>query len=801
MKIAILVGTRPEIIKMAPVIRECQKRRLDYFIIHSKQHYSEKLDGIFFSELDLPAPRYNLNAGSGGHANQTGRILIELEPILISEQPDVLLVQGDTNTVAAGALAAHKLHIKVGHIEAGLRSFDQTMPEESNRIVVDHISDYLFAVTDLQVGHLKKEGLPESKIFKVGNTIVDALLSHQVHAEKTSQILSEMKLKRKGYYLLTSHRAANVDDPDALREIIQLITKIRGKVYWPIHYRTQKVIKESKIDLPANLTWTEPVGYSDFLKLLSNCTAVITDSGGVQEEACILGVPCVTIRDCTERPETVDVGANVLVHRNAEAMVAALKRPITPWTNPFGDGHTAERILDIVMGQHVQLVAQTQDTVCVVGLGYMGLPTSLLLAKAGVKVTGVDLREKKVNEINSGRCPFEERGIPELLTTVLKTGNFKAQMKPTAADVYVVAVPTPHENKKCDLSYVISAVNSLLPVMKDGTLLIIESTIKPKTCEDVVLPILRSKNLKVEVAHCPERAIPGNTLHEIVHNDRIIGATSPEAAQRAACLYSTFTKGAIHQTNLVTAECVKLMENTFRDVNIALANELSLIADKFKFNISAAIKLANKHPRVDILQPGIGVGGHCIAVDPWFLTEDIGELKLIKTARELNDEMPKHTAGRIQSKIGTAVKKIGILGISYKPDVDDARETPALEVAKRLSKQYEIRCHDPFVKKWDLELFPIEKVDGWADVLVILSNHKAYASRKFKSPLLSFDKLINADGCIDGLLLTKEQIRGGTARAEVELSIKRTVRDGRRRSSVFEVAPDRRTGTDRRSIG
>jgi UDP-N-acetylglucosamine 2-epimerase (non-hydrolysing) len=745
MKTAILVGTRPEIIKMAPVIRECQTRKVDYFIIHSKQHYSEKLDGIFFSELDLPAPKYNLNVGSGGHANQTGRILIALEPILISEQPDILLVQGDTNTVVAGALAAHKLHIKVGHIEAGLRSFDQTMPEESNRIIADHISDYLFAVTDLQVGYLKREGLPRSKIFKVGNTIVDALLSHRVQAEKKSQILSKLKWQKKGYYLLTSHRAANVDNPDALKEVIQLITKIPGRVCWPIHYRTQKVLKENKINLPANLTWTEPVGYSDFLNLLSNCAAVITDSGGVQEEACILGVPCVTIRESTERPETVDVGANVLVHRNAEAMVAALNRPIKPWTNPFGDGHAAERILDILLGQHVRPVPQTEDTVCVVGLGYMGLPTSLLFASAGVKVTGLDLSEKKVNEINSGHCPFEEKGVPELLTAVLKSGNFKAQTKPVAADVFVVAVPTPHENKKCDLSFVLSAVNSLLPVMKDGNLLIIESTIKPKTCEDIVLPILRSKNLKVDVAHCPERAIPGNTLHEIVHNDRIIGATSPEAAQGAARLYSKFTKGAIHQTNLVTAECVKLMENTFRDVNIALANEFSLIADKFRFNISAAIELANKHPRVDILQPGIGVGGHCIAIDPWFLTEEVGDLNLIRTARELNDEMPKHTAERIQNKIGPSVEKIGILGVSYKPDVDDARETPALEVAKILSKKYDIRCHDPYVQDWDLELFPIEKVDGWADVLVVLANHKVYASKTFESPLLSFDEVINAD--------------------------------------------------------
>jgi UDP-N-acetylglucosamine 2-epimerase (non-hydrolysing) len=281
--------------------------------------------------------------------------------------------------------------------------------------------------------------------------------------------------------------------------------------------------------------------------------------------------------------------------------------------------------------------------------------------------------------------------------------------------------------------------------MKDGNLLIIESTVKPRTCQDVILSILRSKGLKVEVAHCPERAIPGNTLHEIVHNDRIIGATSPQAAQRAVRLYSSFTKGAMHTTNLVTAECAKLMENTFRDVNIALANEFSLISDKFKFDISAAIELANRHPRVNILKPGIGVGGHCIAIDPWFLTEDMDGLNVIRAARELNDEMPKHIVERIQRKISRSATKLGLLGVSYKPDVDDARETPALQIATLLSERYEIRCHDPFVKAWELELFPLEEVDGWADVLVVLSNHRIYGSKQFRSPLLSFEDLINAE--------------------------------------------------------
>ena len=728
---------------MSPVILECQRRGLPFFIIHSKQHYSEKLDSIFFEELQLPLPKYNLNAGSGGHANQTGRILIEIEPILESEKPDLLLVQGDTNTVVAGALAAQKMQIKIGHIEAGLRSFDKTMPEESNRIIADHISDFLFAVTDIQVDILKHEGIPDEKIFKVGNTIVDALLRNIAVASGKSRIVSELQLQPKEYYLFTAHRGSNVDEDQSLKEVVGLIESIPGKVVWPLHYRTQKRLNQTGLIPPGNAVIIEPLGYWDFLALLDQCKKVITDSGGVQEEACILGVPCITIRANTERPETVKIGANDVVYHDREKLLAAIHKNASKWENPFGDGHTAQRILDIVMPKSLHSKSLFPETVSVIGLGYMGLPTALLLATNGVKVNGIDINEKKVESIRSGKCPFDERGMESLLKEALETGLFNVTTELKRSDIYIVAVPTPHVDRRCDLTYVLQAVSDLLPVLKNGDLLIIESTIKPGTCSNQIMPMLEKAGIDVEVAHCPERAIPGNTLHEILHNDRIVGG-SASAVTRAKALYSTFVRGKLHEADLITAECAKLMENTYRDVNIALANEFSIVAEELGFDVFKAIRLANLHPRVSILNPGVGVGGHCIAIDPWFLIEDVKKSTLIRASRELNDSMPRRTVDRIESKIPKGTKRLGLLGVSYKPNVDDARETPALKVARALlEKKYEVRCQDPYVKEWDLPLFPLENVEQWAEVLIVLSEHDVYNNLTSHLPILHLRDILN----------------------------------------------------------
>ena len=300
MKIGIIVGTRPEIIKMAPVIRECQNRGIPYFIIHSNQHYSEEMDSIFFKELELPKPHYNLGVGSGLHSNQTGNILIKMEPILVDEKPDVVLVQGDTNTVLAGALAASKLNIKVGHIEAGLRSYDRMMPEETNRILTDHMSDYLFAVGPNQQKILAHESIDAIKVHTVGNTVSDSLFQHLEIAGEKSNIIDELGVNAKAYFLVTAHRASNVDIPAHLIELLGLFDRLHAKysqpIVWPIHPRTQAKLKEFDIAVPSYLILSPPIGYLDFIQLQKNAQLILTDSGGIQEEACLLGVPCITLR-------------------------------------------------------------------------------------------------------------------------------------------------------------------------------------------------------------------------------------------------------------------------------------------------------------------------------------------------------------------------------------------------------------------------------------------------------------------------------------------------------------------------
>ena len=355
MKIAIILGTRPEIIKMSPIVRECQKRRLQYFIIHTNQHYSFNLDRIFFKELNLPLPKYNLKVGSGTHGEQTGKMLIKIEEVLLKEKPDIVLVEGDTNTVLAGALAAVKIHIKVGHIEAGLRSYSEEMPEEINRVLVDHCSNLLFAPTKIAKDILIKEEIPKEKIFITGNTIVDAVSENLKIAQKKSKILKKLKINKNQYFLVTVHRQENVDNKKRLKNILkglELVSKnLKFPVIYPIHPRTLKMIKIFNLKIPQNIKIIEPIGFLDFLKLEANALLVLTDSGGVQEETCILKVPCVTLRDNTERPETLKVRSNILADSNPQKIIKSVKTMLNlkrKWKNPFGDGKSGRKILNII---------------------------------------------------------------------------------------------------------------------------------------------------------------------------------------------------------------------------------------------------------------------------------------------------------------------------------------------------------------------------------------------------------------------------------------------------------------------
>lgn len=358
MKIAIILGTRPEIIKMSPIIRQCERRGLDYYILHTGQHYSFEMDSVFFDELNLPSARYNLDVGSGTHGRQTATMLSGIEEILMRDVPSVVFVQGDTNTVLAGTLAASKLHIKVGHVEAGLRSFDRVMPEETNRVIADHISDYLFAPTETSRRYLLDEGIPDNRIFVTGNTIVDAVYQNLEIAKDKVDVLERHGLVAGEYFLATAHRAENVDDRVRLAGILDgfrcVYEEFGMPIVFPAHPRTVKMISEFGFNVPSGTLVMEPLGYLEFLQFESSARLVLSDSGGLQEEACILGVGCVTLRDNTERPETVEACANMLVECDGWMIVDGVRKMIEKdgdWGNPYGDGKASERIVDIVINQ------------------------------------------------------------------------------------------------------------------------------------------------------------------------------------------------------------------------------------------------------------------------------------------------------------------------------------------------------------------------------------------------------------------------------------------------------------------
>ena len=356
-EICIVMGTRPEIIKLSPIIKYCLERKVDFFIINSNQHYSYEMDKIFFEDLELPLPKYNLGVGSKTHGNQVGNILIKTEEILMKEKPDVVLVQGDTNTTLGAALAATKLHIKVAHVEAGLRSYNRKMPEETNRIVTDQISDYLFCPTKIQEEILLNEGIGKEKIFVVGNTIADAVLNNIKIAEEKSKILLKLKLSPQKYMLVTAHRSLNVDIKENLLKLLEVLEKVtgnyKGRIIYSIHPRTKKMIKEFDFNgYLKNIDVIEPIGYFDFLMLEKNAEIILTDSGGLQEEACILGVPCITLRDETERPETVEAGANVVTGLNKDRVMGAINNFLknkSSWASPYGKGNSAKKIIDSII--------------------------------------------------------------------------------------------------------------------------------------------------------------------------------------------------------------------------------------------------------------------------------------------------------------------------------------------------------------------------------------------------------------------------------------------------------------------
>jgi len=349
MKIVSIVGARPQFIKCNPVNKELQKSH-ENILVHTGQHYDFEMSKLFFNQLKIPKPKYNLGIGSGYHGKQTGEMLKEIERVLLIEKPDFILIYGDTNSTLAGALAAVKLHIQIGHIEAGLRSFDKTMPEEINRILADHSSDVLFAPTKTAVKNLKTEGIFNG-VYLTGDVMYDALL-HNIKIAEKSNILEKLDIKSKEYFLTTIHRQSNTDNANNLLNIIEALSQVESKVIFPIHPRTEKFIKEHRFEgkIKRNISLIKPIGYIDFLWLEKNAKKILTDSGGIQKEAYLLKIPCITLRDNTEWVETVEDEWNILVSTDKEKILDAVVNfvPSKKQNNHFGDGKASKKIRNIL---------------------------------------------------------------------------------------------------------------------------------------------------------------------------------------------------------------------------------------------------------------------------------------------------------------------------------------------------------------------------------------------------------------------------------------------------------------------
>mgnify|MGYP002782716056 FL=1 len=392
------------------------------------------------------------------------------------------------------------------------------------------------------------------------------------------------------------------------------------------------------------------------------------------------------------------------------------------------------------MKNFIKKIEKRELKISILGMGYIGLPTAIIFAKTGFTVYGFDINKNVINTLKSGHIHIVEPDLQEAFKKVLDDNKLIPIEKLEKSDIFIISVPTPFKKefneKIADLTYVENATKEIAEVLEKGNLVILESTVPPKTTKLVVDILLKETNLSKDdfmVAHCPERVLPGRILYELENNDRIIGAEDKNTREYTKLIYETFVKGGkCYTTDDITAEMCKLVENTFRDVNIAFANELSIICDKLGINVFELIKLANKHPRVNILTPGAGVGGHCLAVDPWFIVEKFPkEANVIRESREINDFKPEYIANKVDDILNyNKGMTIGVLGLAYKPDIDDLRESPAVEIAKILkNKGYNVIACEPNVKKEEVDgivLYSLDKTIEKSDYLILAQGHKDF---------------------------------------------------------------------------
>lgn len=788
--ILLVVGTRPEAIKLLPLYFALKKKNLPVLVCTTMQH-AELLKEPF--SLFNVVPDYNFNIMRIGQDifYITQLVLQKTKELLQLVQPSLVIVQGDTTSAFSAALAAFYKKIPVAHIEAGLRTHDMTapFPEEMNRRVLQLISTYHFAPTSWSAGQLLAESQTKKNIFCVGNTIVDAIRIIRDKI-KTKEVIIDSKLKQmvelakknnKKIILFTMHRRESFGEVmhSSLTTLANILKKNNDLFcFYPYHPNpsVMNAVKKTHLSELENLLLTEPLLYHDLIFLIEQSDLVVTDSGGLQEEAVSCNKPVIILRENTERMEAVWAGAAELVGSNQEKFELAVERLLYRRVGEhglqekiFGNGFSADSIAHILREQlkvhkaveintdvatkvnkihnkkKVFFVKNKEKKIAVFGLGYIGLPTSIVLADAGYEVVGIDTNEKKVASINSGDPTLVEPDLFEKLAVALSDNNFFATTNPISADVFIVAVPTPiTEVKTADLSFVWQALDTICHVLKKNDLIVIESTIPVGTTQKIALFVQEKTGMKagidVFIAHCPERVLPGNIFYELVHNDRIIGGISEKSVEEARKFYAAFVVGSLYLTDDKTAELVKLVENSARDTQIAFAHQVADMATEIDRNPYEVIELANKHPRVNILQPSCGVGGHCLAVDPYFLIETFKEkVPLIASARKINDNRSNSVVFYIENEIDKWKQNnktqsnptVSLFGATYKANIDDLRESAACNVIKDLSQYKPLIC-DPFVsaaqgkKLFGSHFVKINEAVSSADIIVFLVKHTQF---------------------------------------------------------------------------
>ncbi|MDR3551146.1 MAG: UDP-N-acetyl-D-mannosamine dehydrogenase [Candidatus Babeliales bacterium] len=763
--IILIVGTRPEGIKMIPLYFALKNAGINTLLCSTMQH-DELLSEVF--DVFGVKPDFDLGIMRLGQDlfYLTQSILQKTKELFSAQKPSLVIVQGDTTSTMAAAMSAFYMHIPVAHVEAGLRTDDiySPFPEEMNRRFVSTIASYHFAPTSLAVQNLLAQGVDASTVLLTGNTAVDALrivkdkIDHDqvIIKQDLKNQIHDAKQAGKKIIVLTAHRRESFDGGllEIMMSVKQFLLDNPGVIcFYPFHPNPQVIsaINQSGLSQLKNIYLSEPITYTNMVYLLSHADVVLTDSGGIQEEAISLAKPCLVLRKKTERMEGVLAGLAHIVGTDSTKIISTLneqlkKTVVMRDTCVYGDGYAAQKIVTILTSsmnaldyresidtantvtihQHYQKKECTMKKICMIGLGYIGLPTAIVAAENSFDVMGFDVDSDRVKKINAGDPVIHEPEVFEKLQLALGSGNFKASTTLCAADFFVIAVPTPFkDNKLADLSHVYDAGQQVARVLKKGNVVILESTIPVGTTAAFAKFLEEKTHMKAGtdfyVAHCPERVLPGKIFQELIQNDRIIGGINQESVEQAKEMYKAFVKGHLYLTDATTAEMVKLVENSSRDVQIAFANQVASMAYSVGLNPYEVIELSNKHPRVNILNPGCGVGGHCIAVDPWFLVESFPHhSQLLKAARIVNDSKPLQVINCVQSAVAEWQKnneekraKVAVFGLTYKPDVDDLRESPALLIAKQLRgyKHIDLLVCEPHVNKNKL-------ADTFGDTLV-----------------------------------------------------------------------------------